>query len=58
VGKTRLALHVATEVAKVFCDRVWFVPDDHKDLYNPEANTRRGPLEVGGCDDDARFSEA
>jgi hypothetical protein len=48
VGKTRLALHGATEVADAFSDGVWFVPLDHEDLYNPEANTRHGPMEVGG----------
>src|SRR5829696_10324246 len=57
VGKTRLALHGATEVADAFSD-VWFIPLDQEDRYTPDANTRQGPLEVGGCDDDARCSEA
>src|SRR5215207_7285502 len=57
VGKTRLALHGATEVADAFSD-VWFIPLDHEARYTPDANTRQGPLEVGGCDDDARCNEA
>jgi hypothetical protein len=48
VGKTRLALHGATEVADAFSDGVWFVPLDQEDRYTPDANTRQGPLEVGG----------
>src|SRR5215211_8218199 len=58
VGKTRLALHGATEVADAFSDGVWFVPLDQEARYTPDANTRQGPLEVGGFDDDARCNEA